>query len=168
MILEDAVAEAKLPPDAGAVLDSCETSVVSVDEGDAGAGEPGDASTDDADSGEAGAREDGAGAEEDGAGAGDPCAEDADSGEAGAEEADWGEADAEDADAEPADAELPVTEATGHMVVLIATMEVTTLVEPAGQLVTVGAQLVIVETMVLNTVEVVIGVPFENEVVPSP
>lgn len=41
-----------------------------------------------------------------------------------------------------------VVSVTGHTVVLIATVEVTTLVESAGQLVTVGAQLVIVISLV--------------------
>jgi len=46
---------------------------------------------------------------------------------------------------------------TGQMVVEIATVEVTVAVSPspAGQLVTVGPQLVMVETMVEYTVEVV-------------
>ena len=61
-----------------------------------------------------------------------------------------------------------MTEATGHTVVLTATIEVTTDIERAGQLVTVGAQLVMVETMVLKTVDVVIGVPFEYTVRPLP
>lgn len=45
---------------------------------------------------------------------------------------------------------------TGHTVVEIAIVEVTTVVDPAGQLVTVGAQLVIVISEVVYTVEVVI------------
>lgn len=44
---------------------------------------------------------------------------------------------------------------TGHTVVEIAIVEVTTVVDPAGQLVTVGAQLVIVISEVVYTVEVV-------------
>jgi len=144
-------------------------------EGD-GAGEPG---AEDADSGEAGAEEPGAeepgaeepGAEEPGAaddGAGEPGTEDADTGDAGAEEAGAEATGTEAPGEEPAGAELPVTEATGHTVVLTAMIEVTTDIERAGQLVTVGAQLVMVETMVLNTVDVVIGVPFEYKVRPLP
>lgn len=45
---------------------------------------------------------------------------------------------------------------TGHTVVETAIVEVTTVVEPAGQFVTVGAQLVIVISLVEYTVEVVI------------
>lgn len=44
---------------------------------------------------------------------------------------------------------------TGHTVVETAMVEVTTVVESAGQLVTVGAQLVIVISLVVYTVEVV-------------
>ncbi len=139
-------------------------------EGD-GAGEP---DAEDADSGEAGAEEPGAeepGADEPGAaddGAGEPGTEDADTGDAGAEEAGAEATGTEAPGEEPAGAELPVTEATGHTVVLTAMIEVTTDIERAGQLVTVGAQLVMVETMVLNTVDVVIGVPFEYKVRPLP
>ena len=80
-----------------------------------------------------------AGAEEPGAedavtgdtGAADPDAEDAVTGDTGAadpdaEDAVTGDTGAVDPDAEEAGAELPVTEATGHTVVLTATMEVTT------------------------------------------
>lgn len=44
---------------------------------------------------------------------------------------------------------------TGSTVVEIGIVEVTTVVEPAGQLVTVGAQLVMVTSLVVYTVEVV-------------
>lgn len=44
---------------------------------------------------------------------------------------------------------------TGHTVVEIAIVEVTTVVESAGQLVTVGAQLVMVTSLVVYTVDVV-------------
>lgn len=50
---------------------------------------------------------------------------------------------------------LPVS-VTGQTVVEIAMVEVTTVVESAGQLVTVGAQLVMVTSLVAYTVEVVI------------
>ena len=49
-----------------------------------------------------------------------------------------------------------VISVTGHTVVEIAIVEVVTTVESAGQLVTSGAQLVIVISLVAYTVEVVI------------
>ena len=49
----------------------------------------------------------------------------------------------------------PLGDETGQMVVEIAIVEVTTTVEWAGQFVTVGAQLVMVISVVLKTVEVV-------------
>lgn len=51
---------------------------------------------------------------------------------------------------------VAVVSVTGQTVVERAIVEVTTTVDPAGQLVTVGAQLVIVIKLVVNTVEVVI------------
>lgn len=48
-----------------------------------------------------------------------------------------------------------VVSVTGHTVVEMAMVEVTTEVESAGQLVTVGAQLVTVISLVVYTVEVV-------------
>lgn len=45
---------------------------------------------------------------------------------------------------------------TGHTVVYAGTVDVTTVVESAGQLTTVGAQLVMVTSLVVYTVEVVI------------
>ena len=48
-----------------------------------------------------------------------------------------------------------VVSVTGHTVVEMAMVEVTTVVESAGQLVTVGAQLVIVISLVVYTVDVV-------------
>lgn len=60
----------------------------------------------------------------------------------------------------PADKEeavvADVASVTGHTVVEIAIVEVTTVVESAGQSVTSGAQLVMVISLVVNTVEVVI------------
>lgn len=52
---------------------------------------------------------------------------------------------------------------TGQIVVEIAMTEVTTCIELAGQLVTVGAQLVIVISVVLKMVEVVKGTPAGTE-----
>jgi heme/copper-type cytochrome/quinol oxidase subunit 2 len=61
-----------------------------------------------------------------------------------------------------------VVSVTGHTVVEIAMVEVTTVVESAGQLVTVGAQLVIVISLVVYTVEVVhLGGALEPGVIPA-
>ena len=49
-----------------------------------------------------------------------------------------------------------VVSVTGHTVVEIGIVEVTTVVESAGQLTTSGAQLVMVTSLVVYTVEVVI------------
>lgn len=59
---------------------------------------------------------------------------------------------------DPAGVDSPaagVVSVTGHTVVEMAIVEVTTVVESAGQLVTVGAQLVIVISLVVYTVDVV-------------
>lgn len=61
-----------------------------------------------------------------------------------------------------------VVSVTGHTVVEMAMVEVTTVVESAGQLVTVGAQLVIVISLVVYTVEVVhLGGALEPGVIPA-
>ena len=72
---------------------------------------------------------------------------------------------------DPAGVDWPaagVVSVTGHTVVEIAMVEVTTVVESAGQLVTVGAQLVIVISLVVYTVEVVhLGGELAPGVVPA-